>query len=41
MTRRRRISESRFRKLKGNEQRTLLLLGGVLAAVVILFIFKG
>lgn len=41
MTRRRRISDGKLQKLKGKEQRTLLLLAGVLAVLVIIMIVKG
>jgi len=41
MTRRRRLSKNRLEKLKGKEQRTLILLGGVLAVLVIVMILKS
>lgn len=41
MTRRRNISDSRLRKLKGKEGRTLILLGGVMVVLVIVMMVSG
>lgn len=41
MTRRRSISDSRLRKLKGKEGRTLVLLGGVVVVLIIVMMLSG
>jgi hypothetical protein len=41
MTRRRSLSKKRLGRMKGKEQRTLILLGAVVLLIVLVMIFKG